>query len=180
MILGPRKRLFVSLLPAIIAVISTLFSWLTRVYIVSVPVDSDFHFNLITVNALFGGFLYTNYSLLIGVLDNPLIDRVKNTNIISRRNSHILHGIIYATISVIAGLIFILLPHSQSKCIWFISCLLLNIEIYFMAFLILYFVLSLIEMNTLVSSLSKPQKQRSKAEIEKIKDGIAARSRNSI
>ena len=177
MILGPHRRLFVSLLPAIIAVISTLFSSLTRFSVISVPVDSDFHFNLITVNALFGGFLYTNYSLLIGVLDNPLIDRVKNTNIISKRNSHILHGIIYATISVIAGLAFILLPHSQSKCFWYINCLLLNIEIVFMAFLILYFVLSLIEMNTLVSSLSKPKNKKSEAEIDQIKNEVGALSR---
>ncbi|MFR1479561.1 MAG: hypothetical protein ACLSB9_29660 [Hydrogeniiclostridium mannosilyticum] len=58
--------------------------------------DPSFHFNLITVNALFGGFLYTNYSLLLGLLDNSIVEKVKNTKIISKRNSHILKGIIYA------------------------------------------------------------------------------------
>lgn len=67
--------------------------------------NPSFHFDLITVNALFGGFLYTNYSLLIGILDNSIIEKVKNTDIIGKRNSHILKGIVYATVSVIGRFI---------------------------------------------------------------------------
>jgi len=77
--------------------------------------DPSFHFNLITVNALFGGFLYTNYSLLLGLLDNSIVEKVKNTKIISKRNSHILKGIIYATVSVMAGLYLVLVPTNGSK-----------------------------------------------------------------
>ena len=39
--------------------------------------DPSFHFNLITVNALFGGFLYTNYSLLLGLLDNSIVEAAR-------------------------------------------------------------------------------------------------------
>ena len=110
----------------------------------------SFHFNLITVNALFGGFLYTNYSLLIGLLDNKIIEQVQNTSIIAKRNSHILKGIIYATISVISGLCLVLIP--QSFLPWLTS-LLINVEITFMGFLIIYFILSLKEMSKLVKLL---------------------------
>ena len=82
----------------------TVFVLTTNKAAVVVPDDESFHFNLITVNALFGGFLYTNYSLLIGILDNPQVKKAQNTEIISKRNSHILHGIVYATVSVVSGL----------------------------------------------------------------------------
>ena len=66
-----KWKRFISYLPAIIAVVCTVFVLTTNKAAVVVPDDESFHFNLITVNALFGGFLYTNYSLLIGILDNP-------------------------------------------------------------------------------------------------------------
>ena len=96
--------------------------------------DPSFHFNLITVNALFGGFLYTNYSLLLGLLDNSVVEKVKNTKIISKRNSHILKGIICATVSVIAGLYLVLVPTNGSKLLHAIYCFMQNAEISFMAF----------------------------------------------
>jgi hypothetical protein len=164
-----KKKRFVSYLPAIISAVCTAVVIVTKKAIVTVPDDGSFHFNLITVNALFGGFLYTNYSLLIGILDNPQIKKAENTEIISKRNTHILHGIIYATVSVIAGLSFILLPQSTMWLIWAIKCLLVNTEIVFMAFLILYFLLSLIEMNNLVNGVSKTSKKKSDEEISEIK-----------
>ena len=91
--------------------------------------DPSFHFNLITVNALFGGFLYTNYSLLLGLLDNSIVEKVKNTKIISKRNSHILKGIIYATVSVMAGLYLVLVPTNGSKFLHAIYCFMQNAEI---------------------------------------------------
>ena len=73
----------------------------------------SFHFNLITVNALFGGFLYTNYSLLLGLLDNPIVEKIRYTKIIYKRNLHILRGIVSATLSVIASLLLILFPTKE-------------------------------------------------------------------
>ena len=132
----------------------------------TVPADSSFHFNLITVNALFGGFLYTNYSLLIGLLDNKIIEQVKNTSIIRKRNSHILKGIIYATVSVMSGLYLVLVP--QTVFPW-ITSLLINVEITFMVFLIAYFILSLKEMYNLVNLIHKSDNSHIDEEIEAVK-----------
>lgn len=141
-----------------------------------VPDDPSFHFNLITVNALFGGFLYTNYSLLVGLLDHAIMEKVRNTQIIRKRNGHILKGIIYAAISVIAGLYLVLVPDRASWCLAVIYRLMQNAEITFMAFLILYFLLSLREMHLLIQMVHHPSGARREAEIEELKDQI----RNSL
>ena len=174
-----RKKRFISYLPAIIAGVCTAFVLITNIAIVTVPDEGSFHFNLITVNALFGGFLYTNYSLLIGILDNPLVKKAENTEIINKRNSHILHGIVYATVSVVAGLCLVLLPQTTVWLIWSVKCFLLNIEIVFMAFLILYFLLSLVEMNSLVNGVSKTPKKKSDKEISEVKELLCNPHKNS-
>jgi len=159
------KRLTVGA-PFILSLIGFVHSFFIGTPLIFVPADSSFHFNLITVNALFGGFLYTNYSLLIGLLDNKIIEQVKNTSIIRKRNSHILKGIIYATISVISGLYLVLVP--QAVFPW-ITSLLINVEITFMVFLIAYFILSLKEMYNLVNLIHKSNNSHIDEEIAAVK-----------
>lgn len=137
--------------------------------------DPSFHFNLITVNALFGGFLYTNYSLLLGLLDNSVVEKVKNTKIISKRNSHILKGIICATVSVIAGLYLVLVPTNGSKFLHAIYCFMQNAEISFMAFLIFYFLLSLKEMSVLVGAIHNDKGAKTDKEIKELKEKIQSK-----
>lgn len=144
-----------------------------------VPSDSSFHFNLITVNALFGGFLYTNYSLLVGLLDNSIVEKVKHTKIINKRNSHILKGIIYATISVVAGLYLVLVPSNTSRYLTIIYCFMQNVEIVFMAFLIFYFLLSLKEMCVLVNAIHNSKGARTNTDIKELKDKIKSNHRGS-
>jgi hypothetical protein len=167
-----KKNKHISYLPLWISLVCTAFVLITQKVVVTIPEDGSFHFNLITVNALFGGFLYTNYSLLIGVLDNPQIQKAGNTKIISKRNRHILHGIIYATVSVIAGLCYVLLPQTTTWLMWAIKCLLINTEIVFMAFLIVYFLLSLAEMNSLVNGVSGTSTKKSEEDVSELQEWI--------
>ncbi len=158
-------------LPLILSITGAMIATFKNSLIV-ITMETSFHFNLITVNALFGGFLYTNYSLLIGLIDNPTIQKVQSTNIIQKRNSHILKGIIYAIISIIAGLYVIV---SNPGCL-FIQKLLysfaLNAEVVFMVFLIIYFGLSLYEMNQLVKSVFSTTAKRSDEEMNALKEKI--------
>ncbi len=124
--------------------------------IIPIPTDPSFHFNLITVNALFGGFLYTNYSLLVGLFDNKIIEKIRNTKIISKRNDHIHCGIINATISVIAGVYLVLFPTPSGPLFTMVNLYIQIVEVVFMGFQILYFLLSLKEMTILISALNRP------------------------
>ncbi len=138
----------------------------------------SFHFNLITVNALFGGFLYTNYSLLLGLLDNSIVEKVKHTKIISKRNAHILKGIIYATVSVIAGLYLVIIPTSDSGFLRAIYCFMQNTEITFIVFLIFYFLLSLKEMSVLIGAIHNDKGAKTDREIEELKEKIQSKQTN--
>lgn len=175
--MGIIKNLFKKLcnvLPLICSVFGCIYILLGGKPWLIVADDPSFHFNLITVNALFGGFLYTNYSLLLGLLDNAIVEKLKNTKIISKRNSHIHKGIIYATSSVIAGLCLVLIPASDSKLFRVIYCFLQNAEVVFMAFLIIYFLLSLKEMSELVSAIHNDDTKTDK-DVEKLKEKIQSK-----
>lgn len=164
-----------NVLPLIISVAGCIYILYGGEPLLIVSEDPSFHFNLITVNALFGGFLYTNYSLLLGLLDNSIVEKVKNTKIISKRNTHILKGIIYATVSVIAGLYLVLVPTGDSKFLRAIYCFMQNAEISFMAFLILYFLLSLKEMSVLVGAIHNNKGTKTDKEIEILKEKIQSK-----
>ena len=124
--------------------------------------NPSFHFDLITVNALFGGFLYTNYSLLIGILDNSILEKVKNTDIIGKRNSHILKGIVY----------------TRNSKVWrIVYCFMQNAEIIFMAFLIIFFLLSLKEMSALIRAIHSDSGAKSKKEIQELRDKVNLKRR---
>ncbi len=162
----------INVLPLILSVIGCVSAILAKKPWLIVSTESSFHFSLITVNALFGGFLYTNYSLLIGLLDNCIIEKIKNTDIIRKRNSHILKGIIYATISVVAGLYLVLFNTYGSLMQKVLYSFALNVEIVFMAFLIIYFLLSLREMSILINNIHNSQGKKTDDEIKKLKEQI--------
>jgi len=168
---GAIKKLC-NVAPLICSIIGCIYILLGGSPWIIIPSDVSFHFNLITVNALFGGFLYTNYSLLIGLLDNRIVEKVKHTDIINNRNSHILKGIIYATSSVVTGLYMVLVPLGSSSISKIMNCFMQNAEIAFMAFLILYFLLSLKEMSELVGAIHSQEGTKTKKDIAALKDKI--------
>lgn len=158
-----------SLISAILAVIGY--------GVFSIPNESAFHFNLITINSIFAGFLYTNYSILIGLSDKELIKRIGNTNIIEKRNAHILSGIVCSIVSIISSLIIAIEKSAfVMRIIWpiglFVNNLLANIEITFMLASITYFALSMKEMYVLVGSLQDKSNKVDKKTIESFKELI--------
>ena len=168
---------FWCVLPFLWTAVSSIYIFLGGKPFLIISSDSSFHFNLITVNALFGGFLYTNYTLLVGLLDKALIKKVAHTQIIRKRNSHILKGIVYSVISIACSLFLILISENDSRFFQFIYCLIENAEITFMFFLIFYFLLSLKEMNTLVNALHPKDGAKSELEMKNLKQKILENSK---
>lgn len=142
-----------------------------------IPLDSGFHFSLITVNALFGGFLFTNYSILLSVLDRKTIKLLNATTIIAKRNRHISQGILCASISVIASLIIILFPDLAEGWLYIVQVFVLNVEITYLIFVIIYFLLSMYEMNqlfkTFFPSASKAEEAEMKQYHQQIKSNLS-------
>lgn len=159
-------------LPLICSLIGWIITLKSKELWFQIPSGSSFHFNLITVNALFGGFLYTNYSLLVGVLEHPIIKKVEKTDIIKKRNSHILNGIICSVISVICGILIILFPSKCTPLQQAIVSFFENAEIIFMAFLIFYFLLSLYEMQKIIKTIHPSSNNKEIKEINELKERI--------
>ncbi|EGO62883.1 hypothetical protein ALO_15867 [Acetonema longum DSM 6540] len=78
----------------------------------------------------------------------------------------------YATFSVVAGLYLILIPPGESFIQRVLHIFIQNAEIIFMAFLIIYFVLSLRAMNILIKNLHSPQGMKTDEEIKDLKRQI--------
>lgn len=117
--------------------------------------------------------------LYVDCIANAIVEKVKHTKIISKRNSHILKGIICATASVIAGLYLVLVPSSTSRLLAIIYSFMQNAEIAFMAFLIFYFLLSLKEMCVLVNSIHNSKGAKTEADIKELKNKIKSNRKNS-
>ncbi len=167
-----KLKKIINILPLFLSFVGCLSVTYFDFALVQIPNDSSFHFNLITVNALFGGFLYTNYSLLIGVLDNKIIEKISCTSIIPKRNEHILNGIVNASRSVLASLYIILVPEYDFFLFKMFRSFMSNVEIICMAFLIIYFLLSFYEMNHLFKAVYKPKNKLSEKEIDNIRAAI--------
>ena len=158
-----------STFPVLFSILCAIAVEVFDVVLVSLPVDSAFHFSIMTVNALFGGFLYSNYGMLVGLLDNETIQKVKGTAIMTKRNSQALCGIVYATLSVVCGLYITLIGKREGTIEEYLFCWMLNGEIVFMIAAMTFYLLSLKEMNRLVKALYKTGEHLSKSEVKEIK-----------
>lgn len=160
------------IVPVLLAILGTILVKLFGVSFISIPAESDFHFGLMTVNALFGGFLYSNYGMLVGLLDNETIQKVKGTSIMDRRNRLVLAGIVYATLSVICGLYITLIGIKAGWVYEWVFCLMINCEIIFMIAAMVFYLLSLVTMNQLVKALYNTKERLGKRRIKQIKEDI--------
>ena len=161
----------------IIVVLLTLLSSAFGIIIVEVPSSSDVHFGLITICSIFGGFLYTNYNMLIDFSETELAQKVRNTNILLKRDKHIVCGIISSIISILSG---VALSITYSK--EFVSVLgakipsgayLLYIsEITFMFNTVILFILSLGEMKQIMKVKISPNNKMNEETLNKVKQQL--------
>lgn len=171
-----KKHLII--VPTVLSIIFACSLHFVNIASLSCIDQSDFHFSMVTINSIFAGFLYTNYSLLLGLLDNDTVQKLLGTSVIKRRNDRIFAGIMYAVASIIAGLILAIITaqnsaNNTSKIIsvsgnWILS-LLCGAEFVFMVFGILYFAMSIKEMHTLVSAVGQPKKKVKQDVIDDVK-----------
>lgn len=160
------------MIPILLSVLGAVFVELFDVVFLVISTDSSFHFGLMTVNALFGGFLYSNYGMLVGLLDNDTIQKVKGTTIMARRNALVLAGIVYATLSVVCGLYITLVGIGASGTYEWLFCWMINGEVVFMIAAMVFYLLSLIEMNRLVKALYNTGERLGKRRISQMKKRI--------
>ncbi|MVO71751.1 hypothetical protein GOD95_09895 [Paeniclostridium sordellii] len=66
--------------------------------------DGSIHFNLITVNSIFAGFLFSSLSLIVGINNIKIINFLDKAGYIKNIYVNIILGIIFSFISITAAL----------------------------------------------------------------------------
>ena len=148
------------ILSSILTIALFLISVIFKFQLFMTPTDSSIHFGITTICSIFAGFLYSNYSILLEFSETKLAAKLKNTDILKKRNKHILQGIICSIISIMTGLLLCidinptlvsLLGDISSHA----SCFLYNAELVFSFATIILFIQSLFEMKCIVNSKIK-------------------------
>ena len=67
----------------------------------------DFQFNLITVSTVFAGFSLTVLGMLLGMFSEPMVKKLNDTNIVTRKSSKLMNSIVAFCGSGIISLLFI-------------------------------------------------------------------------
>lgn len=138
---------FVNIVPTIII---TLLALSNKSTLIKINTDAQFQFNLVMLLTVFCGFLFTSSSILLAIANADEIKdnkKIKDTNILQKRNEYIHKGIQYGLVSIFSALI-ILLTDDYKVCDEILFALYV-IEIYYFFMLLIYFLKSVNSMNKL-------------------------------
>lgn len=143
----------------------------------------DFQFNLITVSTVFAGFSLTVLGMLLGMFSEPMVEKLKDTNIITRKSSKLMNSVIAFCGSGIVSLLFIVRVDQfiggAGKELFKIIEYSFVLGIVLMAIGIIYFISSTIGVFQLISKIYtkkiddyKEKEKVYKEELEKAKNKI--------
>ena len=106
--------------------------------IIFIPDDEkmvEFQFEMITVSTVFAGFSFTVLGMLLGMFSEPMMIKLKDTGIVTRKSKKLMRSAIYFCASGIISLLFIVkcnqyiiscFPKAKSVVEYlFISCIFL-------------------------------------------------------
>lgn len=146
----------------------------------------DYHATILTVNSILCGFSLTNLGVLISISDDQLVEKLKGTSILIKRNTAISYVVVFGIVSIICAFIFILNVNYESLLPFPIDPevktqfkIFINyIEIISLIASIFYFVVSVKLMLKLLRYIYIPKKGKTKGEMEEIKKTLAESSKH--
>lgn len=170
-----RKRITVIV---VISLILVILAWANiKFSFISVPDAEDMtdrQIDFITISTVFAGFSFTALGLLLGLSSEKLIERIKNTSIITNKVNRIITSIILFILSVIVSLFFILginesivkelsLQDSVNNFIYVIG-------VGYLIFGIIYFTYSVYELYDLIKRVYSFNRSNISSQIEKVRE----------
>ena len=165
-----RKVIIIIFFCFILECIEYRFNYQFFVY----PQDEElnYHATILTVNSFLSGFSLTNLGILMSISADQLIEKLKGTDILLKRNTVILNSIIFGALSIFVSLAFVVRVDINLKehVNYFIKNFAFNVEIFSLVISIIYFLVSIKKMSELLSYIYVPKKIFSKSAIEDIRD----------
>lgn len=177
------KRNHGLLLSFLINAVSFLYSIIAKDTWFNSSCDSDFHFGLMAIAALFGGFLYTNYSLLADIVEHPKIEELNLTSAIDKRNQRICNGVISSVLSALASLCLVLFSKPSfihghgiksfaQNWKYYVYLYVQNAEVVFLICMVFFFIKSFKDMDKLLQIIRKPSSKIDDQKLVEIKESI--------
>lgn len=163
------KVMLVFLIALIVCIIGNVFDF--YVFEVEITDPVEYHFKILTVNSILSGFSLTNLGILISVSGDQLIEKLKGTDILVKRNVLISYSIIFGAISIIISLVFVVninLKINDTLKIYLDNFMFI-LEMLSLYLSIIYFLLSVRKMIQLLSYIYIPKKVYTCDKINKIK-----------
>lgn len=146
---------------------------------IDLNIIAENQFNIITVNTVFAGFLFTTLGIIAGFSNNPSIRKFERIDTMDNIYNSILKGIIFSISSIVIGLIIALFNFQHILNNIFIYSMLKSIgyifELFFLIMTIIYFSLSVkntffaISVVRLEIKNKLPDKENTQRILDKIK-----------
>ena len=86
-----------------------------------VALGADFHYNMISMSAIIGGFLFTGISILISAIDKERIQRLWQNNYLDNLYRAAFVGMISNVLTIIAAVIYLCANHNENIGIFLID-----------------------------------------------------------
>lgn len=159
-----------------------------KVGIISMPSDkdmADYQFNMFTISSVFAGFAFTMLGMLLGMSSEKLIERIRKTNIITRKCEKIVFSLICFCSSGIFSLVLILgidvFLDTMLKIDVFDNIFFILVVVFLVAGLI-YFIISIKELTGLIKRIygcSEASKKQQRKEYEVDMEEMQKRTRET-
>ena len=78
-----------------------------------VALGADFHYNMISMSAIIGGFLFTGISILISAIDKERIQRLWQNNYLDNLYRAAFVGMISNVLTIIAALVYLWVAYDE-------------------------------------------------------------------
>ncbi len=106
-----RNFIIILLLSIVVPFLLFQFSLIDIEGIVSL--GADFHYNMISMSAIIGGFLFTGISILISAIDKERIQRLWQNNYLDNLYRAAFVGMIANVLTIIAAVLFLCAVHTE-------------------------------------------------------------------
>lgn len=146
-----NKKIFIS----IIVVFSIIYSVLAYKNIINLSILTDIedlsnHFNFVTVNSVFLGFLLSSLSLILGFSSINSIVKLENGGYMKNIYDNITLGILFSFMSIISSLIMIFMGSYLQKYTLLINKIIPGIELLGLLLTIIVFFKAVIDVRFII------------------------------
>lgn len=100
-----KSNIFLLFVLAVIAYLSFYFDIFE-----TLSVKANFHINILTINSVFAGFLFTSLGIMISILDKERISKLDKAGYMDNYFNAIYIGLFFHIISIIMSLVLIIAP----------------------------------------------------------------------